>query len=80
MRFYKNCPVDGDNLIREDYMQFLNTEFHKEDEFSRIESRLQAIETLVACTKQFPNYDLNKDTKEMLTRNTWFTRTLLSLV
>ena len=46
-------------------MQFLNTEFHKEDEFSRIESGLQAIETLVACTKQFPNYDLNKDTKEM---------------
>ena len=68
VRFYQNWQGGGKSLTREDYRQFLidrNTEFDMEDAFSKIESGLQAFETLVACTKQFPNYNLNKDTEEM---------------
>ena len=68
VRFYQNWQGGGKSLTREDYRQFLidlNAEFDMEDAFSKIESGLQAFETLVACTKQFPNYNLNKDTEEM---------------
>ena len=67
VKFYKNCKGDGD-LTKEDYRQFLidlNAEFDMEGAFNQIELGVQAFEKLVACTKQFPNYDLNKNTEEM---------------
>ena len=67
VKFYKNCKGDG-KLSKEDYRQFLisiNAEFDMEDAFNKIELGLQAFEKLVACTKQFQNYDINKNAEEM---------------
>ena len=49
---------------KEDYRQHIidiNNEFEMEEAFNKIEAGLAAIDTLIACKKRFPNYDLNED-------------------
>ena len=58
----------GDNSksskSKDDYRNYiinLNCEFDMEEAFNKIEAGLAAIDTIIACKKRFPMYNLNDD-------------------
>ena len=61
---YKFWLGIGSRNTRDDYRQFLlslNIEYDMDEVFNQIDVGLEAFEKLVACMKEFPKYNLNKD-------------------